>query len=1384
MKNQKGNQTRHRKIKTGIFLMVVMVVAIGFFWEMGGLLYSLAENGSSDNTAGEVTVTKVQNKSDKELLTVHSNFYNYRYDDEIKYGRRNQGAQSVTPYGIFNNELSTYYKQHTNPDAVVGIYQGNFYDYWKGTNGYNYQWCKNNYYKFYWAANIANRGNYNAVCQGIVDTKLDYGQGAYSYENYTAGTLTSGNVSVPYFNEDFLKWNQSNTLDTTIGAVAKDVGFPFRYQYTTEKGSYYVYDSEKDVIRFSGMAETGASLGDAQFDTYYFGNKQLEYYYDTGTNYNVGNKVWFAPTTTDSIKSYFCPFNRAGYYSDSSDWATYKRGAIDYGFGVRLDIPFYITENGMQTEEDGGKPMKFSFSGDDDVWIFLDGELALDLGGDHAAATGYIDFSGTADTAKAVVNAVSYLNGTSDTVTSKSDSFEASNTYTTSQTKTITAKKDADHVLTVFYMERGMLESNLYMDFNFIPHNVEDVIATPTPAPIETEAPAEKAETKLTVGNTVNYDNVNAEFLERVKDLVEDDGFRYKMQNKGTSEGDVGDNGLAFPSGVLSVRKNRNKYSYWSFGEKPYVRIYFDMDQARKVTGGNYWTNIVYMQVENPEKNYRKEYYPMIKADYVTERNVYYYDVPLGWKFCMQYKMGDGDNPDLNKFPYWPSFASITAQEEYNGAVWMTNSVFNEGGEGSGDWERGSNNLPLKQYKGADAKKYSNNLPYQTKVTPAPIYHPTSATSYNPVAGTAYELTEHFPAPADGNILVNEEKTTGVTNNSGIVSLLSEDSAMFLDQFKKGSTMWVVLQEDLATINRKSGINSSWNGDDAVTTFETGTRGSYDFYYNTVAAKEILTTSEDAEESSKKVSIKAAGTFNFNNVATEDQNDPEKSVNITETFTHTVKTGSISLYKKLRASTKTNVNYTFTIKFKNIFGVSDGEYKVYMLKYKLYEKDSDGKYISTEKTINSDGEISLKAEQYAVIDGIPAGTEYEIVEKKDVNTIAGSVDISYNATISGGEVASGVDSDVQLNTEDISNDESGKINGKIPTNVVSSRDGIVKEFEKVDVKIVWTNQAGSIQIKKSVTGDYKDYTDVMYKFQVKQNNTLITNVNYSIYQEASGGGYGTSEGEKVGTGTIGDDGIIKLKANRWAVLEDLPLDKNYVYTITEQPLDEVYFEVDEITVKKGNISSKNLSNKQVKLDVLNASNSEVSIEFLNHLYTSYIQIEKYIDRLYYDDEDIFYEGKSYLDLTQAKQSFIFKVEEYDTADCEGTPSQTFDEVITIDKSGSNGVLEDYKYKGAQKIKVTNGKYYKITEDTGWSWKYVLQKVDAWNSDRAGVAVAHNSGNNKYVILQGRPNSESTSATAEVPTAVFYNKRNEDKDPIDGDTDDAVNKIYKDRSDIE
>jgi len=142
-------------------------------------------------------------------------------------------------------------------------------------------------------------------------------------------------------------------------------------------------------------------------------------------------------------------------------------------FGMRMDIPFALTETGTVLMKDGDRTTEqdivFNFSGDDDVWIFVDGELMLDIGGIHGANGGSINFK---------TGEVKYNADYKDILSGKNVS-----TVTSETLKGL--DKTASHTLSIFYLERGLWSSNLKISFNF---------------PVES---------KLTITNTIDTDSAD-----------------------------------------------------------------------------------------------------------------------------------------------------------------------------------------------------------------------------------------------------------------------------------------------------------------------------------------------------------------------------------------------------------------------------------------------------------------------------------------------------------------------------------------------------------------------------------------------------------------------------------------------------------------------------------------------------------------------------------------------------------------------------------------------------------------------------------------------------------------------------------------------------------
>lgn len=246
--------------------------------------------------------------------------------------------------------------------------------------------------------------------------------------------MTSDNkVLEPHFNEEFLTGD--NSKHTALAKIYKNVSFPFTKQKLNDEGEKA--DNGVEYWYFDSADTTLAMRTDTESGNYYLEN--------VGGN-KTGKNVDSA--SSDKRTHGFFPFNETS--------TPCKASKYNYGFGTKLEFKFRLTDNGTVVGTDGKEhPIKFNFSGDDDVWVYVDGNLALDVGGAHGKVTGQIDFKNKIATV-------------SKTKVSQGSPTEGNDTRSKFKIK---GSNSDEHTLTMFYMERGMWESNMKVSFNFPDEN-------------------------------------------------------------------------------------------------------------------------------------------------------------------------------------------------------------------------------------------------------------------------------------------------------------------------------------------------------------------------------------------------------------------------------------------------------------------------------------------------------------------------------------------------------------------------------------------------------------------------------------------------------------------------------------------------------------------------------------------------------------------------------------------------------------------------------------------------------------------------------------------------------------------------------------------------
>ncbi|WP_418538051.1 SpaA isopeptide-forming pilin-related protein [Gemmiger sp.] len=468
----------------------------GYWGEKGAIRD--AESGKG-TTVVDIASDKFTQEAGTKYIT--STLYDYYTDYELNGFNRDSYPNGDTnsqrwyvTFEQFNRALSSAYKENKN--VQYPLYTGHFQpsiDKWdcpfatvadgmdlygwnsdKGTDEYKKFMAVNNSVLDTTGKDANDEAGFARTFQGLVENKTSTGDA-----NGLPVLKGTGNLVDPHFNKEFLEGK--NTFNTVLGKVYENVSFPFTQdavfkndndQSDKEKeAKYWYYDSSQSSLYLTQdngkfyLESTKDESGKLTTDS-------------KSVNRSAGNAE---KTDSEGKRTYgFFPFNK----SVGSDSAS----QYNYGFGAKLQFDFTLTDDGkVQVGNDANDkvPIKFFFSGDDDVWVYIDGQLVLDVGGAHGKASGLLEFgdNGKANTVTPYVSSNKtggdvykdykdsgdnvksvYFNG-------RKVTFDKKGNILNKDGSPFTLTKGTTHTLTMFYMERGMWESNMAVAFNFPDNN-------------------------------------------------------------------------------------------------------------------------------------------------------------------------------------------------------------------------------------------------------------------------------------------------------------------------------------------------------------------------------------------------------------------------------------------------------------------------------------------------------------------------------------------------------------------------------------------------------------------------------------------------------------------------------------------------------------------------------------------------------------------------------------------------------------------------------------------------------------------------------------------------------------------------------------------------
>ena len=980
----------------------------GGYWAPKDTTPRDAEKGKSTGTTGTkvVDIESADFTEEADTKYVTSTLYDYYTDYELNgknRGSYDQRSSTVShrnwvPFRQFDQALSDYYE---NAGAQYPIYTGHFQP--AGSpefrqiastlNLFGYSNDDNVKFNRFMAINNSQRNEDNSgnfehtyyAYQGLVANKTSTG-------NADGAPLLYGTTSTvePHFNKDFLLGE--NSKKAKLGEVYENVKFPFtkvKNLFGNETDvDYWCFDSKDTTLYLKQNSEQNS-------DSKYFLQSQ-------SANNRESSKNVGALSNPKDTYGYF-PFNET---AEPGVFSTYN-----YGFGTKLQMDFTLTDDGMvETEKADGTTektsIKFFFSGDDDVWVFIDGQLALDVGGAHGEVSGLLEFGETTTDKGEKKNSVTaYVSKVKKGGTSNSDqdgssvkdvTYNGEKISFSAQGTTLTFDKGQKHTLTMYYMERGMWESNMAVAFNFPDNN------------------------ELKVQKEVDLSNVTDDDFKKC--FTGRKIFNFTIQNQATH---YGEKKAADPdtSGTHSQVVNLETSTIEPATPNNDAYIFEKADNPGPDSGTNkekvlHWY-ARYTDTE-PVSYWRKNRYGILTLNQTIDIKDMRF---LTFEVYVDSKDGDGGNLSLNNLYLellddqtpTPGQKGSLGTSDINGATYGSVEVT------TGQWvtvkldlhkmkEQGDFNNNVKIIRVGD--NYSRNI-YFRNFTFIPKAKPSTmsgfTTKQQDIPDYGSVKSGHLQNAENAQYTSTMDNDTQLVEGDGSFVLEAGEIVTFSDQFRRGS--YISLKEKLNqnlydttwTVYENGKAVESTNPEDTlnVKTVTFGKDRSLKEQYDPPKGPDDGRTENKGTEEEQPVENQYNGTKptdpDANTIVFRSYKDPdENSSTLTKLkvkYVNKVKTGGLKIQKKAADDETLTGTYKFKVTFDNVGGegLEDGDII---------------KYVEIKMGENADNT--------GTITGIPVGTRYTIeeVENNDgarlqsvtVPTDCHSAHVIHNNTMVEGEI--------------------------------------------------------------------------------------------------------------------------------------------------------------------------------------------------------------------------------------------------------------------------------------------------------------------------------------------------------------------------------------------